>query len=117
MNKSYQSYIEKRIIDSIVAGSDDDRAFCIPITIGLSIKDYCGKKYIAPAAMASILGCDMFDLMSALEQYKRAIGNVIYEVHAIDEVYLQDWINFFGLDCFSDFREAVAVVAALKETV
>ncbi|MBR6289206.1 MAG: hypothetical protein IKR19_07725 [Acholeplasmatales bacterium] len=127
MNKSYQSYIEKRTIDrAMTARAEDARVFCVPIAIEDSIKDCCGKKYINPAAMASILGCDMFELMSALEQHKRAIGELLldgnygnanYEVHASDKVYLQGWINFLGLDCFSDSREAVAVVAALKETV
>lgn len=102
------------------------RLFCIPMEIEDSIKECCGYNYITPASMSIILSCDMFDLMSALEQHKRAIGKMLldgnygnanYTVHANDRIRINGWIDFLDLDCFSDSREANLVVSLLKETV
>jgi hypothetical protein len=110
---------------AMAARTEEAHLFCLNITVEDSIKElYNGKKYITPAGMSIILNCDMFELMEALEQHKRAIGRMLldgdygnsnYEVHAGDKVYLQGWINFLSLKCFSDSREAVEVVKLLKE--
>jgi hypothetical protein len=124
MSKYYQSYLEKKMLDRTFASRRENACvFCIPLNIENSIKECEGSKYINPASMSIILDCDMFELMSALEEHKRAIGKLLldgnygnanYEVHADDHVKLQGWINFLSLDCFSDSREATAVVSELK---
>lgn len=127
MNKNYESYLERKIMDRAFANrAEDNRIFCIPIDIEDSIKDCCGNKYITPAAMAAILGCDIIELLAALESHKRSIGKMLldgnygnanFEAHAEDKVRLQGWINFLSLDCFSDSREARTVIASIKEAL
>ena len=65
----------------------------------------------------------MIDLMTALEKHKRAIGSLLhdgnygncnYEVHAMDKVYLQGWLNFLSLQCFDDSLEAKEAIWLIK---
>lgn len=125
---NYESYQQAALYRrAMAARSEEARRFCIPMNVECSIRSlYNGENYINPAAMAIILGCDMFELMEALSKHKRYLatvdiscldkyGNRNFEVHAKDMTSLQGWINFLSLDCFSDSLEAKIVVDCLKK--
>ena len=127
MNKSYLNYTEKVLIDrAFAARREDARIYCMKYAVEDCVKTSMGNKYVTPAAMSCILGCDMFDLMGALKQHKIAIGKLLldgnygnanYEVHAADKIKIQGWINFLGLPCFEDSREAKEAVKILSDLV
>ena len=125
MTQSYSSYCDAVLYNrAMSARHEEAHLFTMDITFEAALKKlYNSKKYITPAGMAGLLDCDMFELMEALEQHKRAIGSMLrdgnygnrnYEVHAVDKVYLQGWINFLSLKCFSDSREAKRALELLK---
>lgn len=126
MNKTQASYNEAMLYRRAMATRHESaHLYCMPITFEGIVKElYNGKKYITPAAMCGLLDCDMFELMAAVEQHKRAIGNLLrdgnygncnYEVHADDKIYLQGWINFLSLPCFSDSLEAKKAIRLINE--
>ena len=100
------------------------RAMTITEKLHTVTEDCVGKKYITPHHMSAILHCNMYDLMWALEQHKRALptdmlccgnyGNCNYVVQPEDKVYYQGWINFLSLKCFSDSKEAKVVADILN---
>ena len=127
MTQSYSSYCDAVLYNRAMSGARHEEAhlFTMDITFEAALKKmYNGKKYITPAGMAGLLDCDMFELMDVVEQHKRSIdtkllrvgnyGNCNYEVHASDKVYLQGWINFLSLPCYSDSREVKRALELLK---
>ena len=98
----------------------------VPRMLGSVEMLYDGRKYIRPAAAAVALRCDLSDLLNALSSHKKAVyknygasalakyGNLNFNAHAQDSVYLDGWVSFFR--CFKDDMSKDLVKCLEKES-
>ncbi len=132
MTNSYASYLGAALYNrAMAARRESTRLYFIELEIKDSIKETVSidgnvRKYINPVSMGIILGCNCHDLYVAIENHKRHLatideswldnyGNRNFKCDPRDRVYIQGWINFLSLECFSDSLEAKEAVRVLKE--
>ena len=124
---NYESYCEAALYRrAMAARMEDANIFCIKKFFTEDIEVVSNRKYVTPVKMALHLRCKTSELCEALSKHKRHLANIDanlldnygnrnFVVSYSDKVYVQGWINFLSLDCFSDSREAKAVVEVLRK--
>ena len=124
MNKSYQSYLEAKLLRRAIAARLGDPHVNALKYIVKAKALYNGEKYITPCTMALYLKCNLDDLCIAVAKHKRAIGKLLFDgnygnanyiVSIEDKIRLQGWINFLSNEGFKDSDEAQEIIRILKE--